>query len=361
MSMNLTFSHGGEVHAFPGVSGCTTVGELHAIVAEKTSMVVGNFALFDGRKYLPVSKTLAERQVVDGGRLNVQRRAGATQQAVERVNRLGVRPKQGGAARSIKHGIQVAKEDIIEEVISDGDATRVKVDACLTILTGGEVPRTPGQTDKERMKQIRSSKQSMNNELLDIREREGARLAKVKTKASRKLVAAAEVADGAVQLVLDVATHEELAAKKQEWAVQYKAQQKLLRVRAKQLDDDEKFASGLDGSPGPKPKRAKVTTGLDGSPGPKPKRVKGNAGKATGSTDPNGSATATGTATAAATRTAAVTAAATRRAAVTADMDRQDVYLQMGNFAALVPSWESTGAAKGEAGDADGPAWGCEF
>ena len=165
----------GDVLTFV-VDGKDTVGDLKARVAEKTSTAVDSFALYRCKPttYLAVVKTLGDAGIVDGDQLYARPRDGLKQRAVSRIRRVGVRPKRGGVARSVKYDIRVATEDVIDEVAADGKKTRVKVDACLTILKGGEVPRTPGQTDKERMKQIRSSKQSMNNELLDIREREGA-------------------------------------------------------------------------------------------------------------------------------------------------------------------------------------------
>jgi len=230
----------GEVCSFD-VNGDGTVKELKSSVAEKTSTPADSFALYRGKTYLAVVKALGEAGVVDGDLLYARPCAAPKHRAETRINRLGVRPKRGGAACSIRHDVRAAKEDVIDEVAVVGHTAR----ACHDILTGVPVPRTPGQTDGARMKQLRLQKRAADNELCDLREREGNRLSKRRVDASLAVVAEAGVAQGAVQLVLDVATREELDIKKQELADYCKARKKMITAREKQFRAAEHAAGNI--------------------------------------------------------------------------------------------------------------------
>ena len=242
----------GEVLGPFAVNGDSTVKELKSKVAEETSTPADSLSLYRGKTYLAVVKTLGDAGVVDGDMLYARPVPTAKHRAECRVNRLGVRPKFGGAARSIKHDIQAARENgddvamgVKEEILDEVAVVGRTANATHDLLMGKPVPPTEGQTDSARMKQIRLQKRAMDNELCDLREREGNRLSKRKVDASRAVVAEAEVAEGAVQLVLDVATRNELDTKKQELADNYKAQKKLLAARERQFRAAEQAADNI--------------------------------------------------------------------------------------------------------------------
>ena len=272
----------GEVHPFE-VDGTRTVQQLKDLYATVDTSMSKNFSLYLDSKYLPVVKTLVDAGITDGGILEAKPRAHDPKQRSEaRINKMGTRPKRGGVARSIKYDIRASKEDVLDAVAAEGVSTRRAIGACENVLMGEPVPRKPGQTDKARLKQLRTQKRVMDNEVSDLREKEGVRIAQAQQRNKRNLAVDAEVADGAVQLVLEVDTREELVAKKQEWMDQQKAQRNLLAAREKQFRAEERAAVRME--------MARGSDGVVGPAVPAAKRAKRNVATTNGSTDEAGPA-----------------------------------------------------------------------
>ena len=71
------------------------------------------------------------------------------------------------------------------------------------LLRGEEAPRAEGQSDKERIKELRLRKRVMDNELADLKEREANRISSEKKARSNEVTQAAQIADGSVSIVVD--------------------------------------------------------------------------------------------------------------------------------------------------------------
>ena len=234
----------GKEEPFVDIDETSTVSVFSLVVA--TSTGIEDFRMYRGKMYLAMGKTLKDAGVVDGDMLVMHKRQDKEARAKLRINKLGVRPKRGGVARSSKYDVRAAKEDVIDAVAGveqKVDATAVDIKQVKSILMGGTTPRPADQSGKERLKQLRTTKRIIDNEISDIREDEGNRLAAGKRTAATQLHQLAEVADGAVQLVAgNISTREDVVNKRLELSQQFKASQKLLTARNRQLQAAEQQA-----------------------------------------------------------------------------------------------------------------------
>ena len=108
-----------------------------------------------------------------------------------------------------------------------------KVDKIEDILQGKATERMDGQTDKERMKQIRTVKRTMDNELMDLKENEDARKFAEKRARSETISNVAEIAEGSVSLIADGVEGETYEEKKASAVAQHKALLKCLKEKEK--------------------------------------------------------------------------------------------------------------------------------
>ena len=234
------------------VDSNSTVEGLKAMVSEKIQTPSELFALYRGSKYLAVAKCLGEAGLTDGDTLSIRSRAEAPQRAQARVDKLVARPKRGGVSGSVKYDIRAAKEDVIDTVCDEGAQTRGVAQECLSrvqqtkdILMGKPMPRDAGQTAEARLNQLRTQKRLMDNEIGPLAQQVALDRVRAKAAAAQTLQSQAELTDGAVQLVVDVGSREELDTKKKEWMETHKAMQKVLSARAKQFRDEEQKAAKL--------------------------------------------------------------------------------------------------------------------
>lgn len=213
-----------------------TVNCFKSQVAETAGLDVKGISLYCGARYMVGSKTLLDNEVQDGAVLTMKQYTSRDDRAKERVIRLG------GYARSTKHDIRSAKNAVIGANLQEHKDTRsliaplaADVTAVKDLLLGTERPKTPGRSDKERLKELRIQKRCMDNEISDLRERESTRLSETKRAAANHLLTVAEVADGAVQLAVgDVSTREEVAIATGKLTENYKAQKATLAALDKQ-------------------------------------------------------------------------------------------------------------------------------
>ena len=239
----------GDVHPVD-IDGSGTVQQLKAKLAEETSTPTDEFSMFRirGKKYLPVVETLVGAGIVDGDVLRMKRRADPKHRAVARINQIGVRPKRGGVARSIKYEIRAGTEDVLDGLAVVGQKQDVMVTGLAelaadmkvvkNVLMGEAAPRQADQSDKARIQQIRNHKHFGNAELTGLRESEDIRKAAGKRAASTQLRELAEVADGSVSLAVGDMTREQL---KQD----YQNKLKLVAARDKLAAKNEKELNKL--------------------------------------------------------------------------------------------------------------------
>jgi len=245
----------GEEQQFIDIDETSTVSAFNAVVATRTGSPVEAFRMYRGVTYLAKGKTFQDVGVADGTKLTMQKRQDNKQRAQIRINALGVRPKFGGVARSIKYDIRAGTEDVINDMragtedVLDGIAgvdqkqaeMAAEIKLIKNVMMGEATPRHAGQSDKERMKHLRSLKHFANNELVDIRENEDNRQAAGKRTAANQLREMAEIADGCVQLAVGegVSSRADVVAKKAQLTQDYKLSLKLLAARDKQFVKNE--------------------------------------------------------------------------------------------------------------------------
>ena len=236
----------GKEEPFVDIDETSTVSVFSLAVATSTDSSIGDFNMYRGKIYLAKGKTLKDAGVVDGDMLAMHKRQDNEARAKVRVHKLGVRPKRGGFACSSKYDVRAAKEDVIDAVAGveqKVDATAADTKVIKNVLMGKEVPRPADQSGKERLKQLRTTKRIIDNEISDLREEEGNRLAAGKRTTATQLRQLAEVADGAVQFAAgDISTREDVVNKRLELSHQFKASQKLLTARDKQMRAAEQQA-----------------------------------------------------------------------------------------------------------------------
>ena len=92
--------------------------------------------------------------------------------------------------------VDTSKQEVIDHVVQ----VENKVDTLLGAYRGVVPARAPGQTNLERLKQLRTAKRRMDNEIVDLAELESDRRAVKKRDILAGITAAAELADGSVQL-----------------------------------------------------------------------------------------------------------------------------------------------------------------
>jgi hypothetical protein len=257
----------GKEEPFVDIDETSTVSVFSLVVATSTGSSIEGFRMYRGKMYLAMGKTLKDAGVVDGDMLAMHKRQDKEARAKLRVNKLGVRPKRGGVACSSKYDVRAAKEDVIDAVAGveqKVDATAADIEVIKNVLMGKEVPRHAGQSDKERLKQLRTAKGSMNNEIVDIRERETLRLAAAKRAAANQLLQVAVVAEGAVQFVAGaLSTCEDVKNKKAELVQHHKAHQKVLDARAKELRvAEQKALKNTKPVNSPKPSRKRKSNAI---------------------------------------------------------------------------------------------------
>jgi hypothetical protein len=257
----------GEEQQFIDVDETSTVSAFNSVVATSTGSPVENFRMYRGATYLAMSKTLKDVGVVDGAKLSMHKRQDKQSRAEVRVNKIGTRPKFGGAACSSKYDVRAAKEDVIDAVAGveqKVDATAADTKVIKNVLMGKEVPRHADQSGKERLKQLRTTKRIIDNEIGDLREEEGNRLAAAKRAAANALLDSAVVAEGAVQFVAgDISTCEDVKNKKAELVQQHKACQKVLDARAKELRvAEQKALKNTKPVNSPKPSRKRKSNAI---------------------------------------------------------------------------------------------------
>ena len=73
-------------------------------------------------------------------------------------------------------GTTEAIKGTAEAIKCTTDAIHEKVEVICNAMEGGEQPRKEGQSDKARIKQLRVQKRLIDNEIGDLKEREGKRL-----------------------------------------------------------------------------------------------------------------------------------------------------------------------------------------
>ena len=106
----------GPVVEFMDVDPAWTAAAFRAKIAETTGVPLEEFRLYKGKAYLAEARKLSDAGVVNGTNLRMSTRTTPKGQAAARVAKLG------GAARSTKHDIRAAKEDIVEAVANQGNA-----------------------------------------------------------------------------------------------------------------------------------------------------------------------------------------------------------------------------------------------
>ncbi len=250
----------GAVVEFMDVDPAWTAAAFRAKIAETTGVPLEEFRLYKGKAYLADARKLSDAGVVNGTNLRMSTRTTPKGQAAARVAKLG------GAARSTKHDIRAAKEDIVEVVVNQGNANAqavaqlgadmrevvaevgARVDVAggniarlANVLEGAPAERKPTQSDASRMQELRNRKRFCDAELTGLREREGLRIAQAKRSRSDAVATSAMVAAGHVQLATgDLRDLAEVTAKRQELAAQHKASRKVLSEREKQLRNEER-------------------------------------------------------------------------------------------------------------------------
>ena len=95
-----------------------------------------------------------------------------------------------------RRAVDTSKQEVIDHVVQ----VENKVDTLLGAYRGVVPARAPGQTNLERLKQLRTAKRRMDNEIVDLAELESDRRAVKKRDILAGITAAAELADGSVQL-----------------------------------------------------------------------------------------------------------------------------------------------------------------
>jgi hypothetical protein len=219
----------------------TTVSDLKARVSGMAGLTPASITLYRGAQYLAGSKTLHDAGVQDGAVLSMKLHVSKEARAKDRVKRLG------GNARSTKHDIRSAATAVIAANHEEHNETRSLITPLVDdvavvkdLLLGKERRPSPGRTDKERLKELRIQKRCMDNEISDLREREGDRLSESKRAAANELRSVAEVADGAVQIAGgDISTREEVATASVSLTKNYKAQKAVLAALDKQFRKSE--------------------------------------------------------------------------------------------------------------------------
>jgi hypothetical protein len=168
---------------------------------------------------------------------------------------------------AIKNDTVAIKADT-EAVLGDTKAMR-------NILEGKEIGAKPGQTDKERLKELRMVKRQLDNEIGDVKERELKRMHIEKTGRSRDLVEAAATAEACCDFAvagLQGGTAEE---KKADWKKKQAAVQKALNAESKA----ERAAAKTASKPKAKAKgkaQVKKEGAKGGKQAPKDKKKKDN-------------------------------------------------------------------------------------
>jgi hypothetical protein len=122
-----------------------------------------------------------------------------------------------------------------QAIMANTTAIKDDTTAIRNALDGEEIPRKQGQTDKNRLKQLRLQKRGIDNEISDLREREQKRISNEKHESIEKVQQAAEIAQGNVQLVeiQDEATLTQ----------QYQAQKKVIKEKKKNEKAAERKAN----------------------------------------------------------------------------------------------------------------------
>ncbi len=125
------------------ILGATTLSAFRDLVAWKTGVPAGEFRMYMGKTYLADPLMLEEAGVCDGAQLRMASRA-LKARASGRVAKLGA------AARSTKHDVRVAKEDVVDAVIGVGHETQDMVQGVSNdladiqgFLRGSDTPRGP--------------------------------------------------------------------------------------------------------------------------------------------------------------------------------------------------------------------------
>ena len=257
----------GEEQQFVDIDETSTVSVFSLVVATSTGSSIEGFRMYRGKMYLAMGKTLKDAGVVDGDMLAMHKRQDNEARAKVRVHKLGVRPKRGGVACSSKYDVRAAKEDVIDAVAGveqKVDATAADTKVIKNVLMGKEFPRPADQSGKERLKQLRTTKRIIDNEIGDLREEEGNRLAAAKRAAANALLDSAVVAEGAVQFVAGaLSTCEDVKNKKAELVQQHKAHQKVLDARAKELRvAEQKALKNTKPVNSPKPSRKRKSNAI---------------------------------------------------------------------------------------------------
>ena len=239
---------GGGVETFDDVDLDGTVKTFKTAVGARVGMASFQLHAYirTGTIFLKTSlldASLTEVGLRDGAELRLRPPGGAEkcQQAQRRLDLGTIR-----RATSLKRRFDKVSADVVE----DGDKTRnavagvasdvvvLKADAgsILGVMRGEAAPNRPGQTNKDRLKEIRLVKRVLDNEAGDLREKEGIRIATGKRQRNEETIAAAVVVDGNVAMAADAMPGQSLAEKE----AAHKAQGKVLTAAKRVAKAEEK-------------------------------------------------------------------------------------------------------------------------
>ena len=252
------------------VSGTTTVRDLKGVVGETTHATPASFRLQRGAVTLNLSTgdgapdaTLTDYGVQDGDNvrmvaLHKNRDPSVRRTKYAELKKLGVAnntelSKVKGALFEMGKG--VSSNTYTSEAIKD------ETKAIRDHLEGKVVSRRkPGQTAKERLKEIRIGRIVDNDEAKALVEEESTRIATNKRNASHGVQSAVLVADGSVQLIVgDLTTLDAVAQARREQDAKSVAVKVVLNARAKQLRAEERAATP---KPSKHPRKSAPTAAL---------------------------------------------------------------------------------------------------
>ena len=233
-------------HSFSEVDPTQKVSEFRENVCAEFN-APRQSVLYKGKQFLANLAQLGSAGrdgVRDGDLLRLELRADAAAQAEARKQRKLSAFGQHAATRC---QAKQNKEEVIDTVVQVQNQVGTldnKVDTLVAAARGGTPVREPGQTDAQRLKQLRLANRTNHNEIQDLVEWETNRKATAKRDTLAGITSAAELADGSVACVnlggvqCGDLTVEQLDEKAQE----AKAVLKTIASRKRKMQADERAA-----------------------------------------------------------------------------------------------------------------------